>query len=143
LVGTELTPNTIYHLQNDGKTKIVNKWVEGYLRNYVSGQHKAWVRFGFVTPLHKLTIKLLIVPLHGSGVPIQARAPINHHVSWAGMPHPWAHAPCLVFFLMLIVMTPHGRHDGVVQPLWCTHVVKGRQVHSLGMLSRFPTLAKT
>jgi hypothetical protein len=44
LVGTELTPNTSYHPQTDGKTEIVNKWVEGYLRNYVSGQQKAWVK---------------------------------------------------------------------------------------------------
>jgi hypothetical protein len=35
LVGTELTPSTSNHPQIDGQTKIVNKWVEGYLRNYV------------------------------------------------------------------------------------------------------------
>jgi hypothetical protein len=29
----------------DGQTEIVNKWVEGYLRNYVAGQQKAWVRW--------------------------------------------------------------------------------------------------
>jgi hypothetical protein len=45
LVGTALTPSTNYHPQTDGQTKIVNKWVEGYLRNYVSGQQKAWVRW--------------------------------------------------------------------------------------------------
>jgi len=45
LVGTELTPNTSYHPQNDGQIEIVNKWIEGYLRNYVSGKHKAWVRW--------------------------------------------------------------------------------------------------
>jgi transposase InsO family protein len=37
LVGIELTPSTSYHPQTDGKTEIVNKWVEGYLRNYVGG----------------------------------------------------------------------------------------------------------
>jgi hypothetical protein len=44
-VGTELTPNTIYHPQTYGKTKIVNKWVEGYLRNYVGGQQGTWVKW--------------------------------------------------------------------------------------------------
>jgi hypothetical protein len=29
----------------DGQTEIVNKWVEGYLKNYVAGQHKAWTRW--------------------------------------------------------------------------------------------------
>eukprot|EP00253_Pinus_taeda_P001507 PITA_01507 len=37
LVGMELTPRTSYHPQTDGQTEIVNKWLEGYLRNYVSG----------------------------------------------------------------------------------------------------------
>jgi hypothetical protein len=45
LVGTALTPSTSYHPQTNGQTEIVNKWVEGYLRNYVEGQHKAWVRW--------------------------------------------------------------------------------------------------
>jgi hypothetical protein len=45
LVDTALTPSTSYHPQTDGQTKIVNKWVEGYLRNYVAGQQKVWVRW--------------------------------------------------------------------------------------------------
>jgi hypothetical protein len=45
LVGTKLTPNTIYHPHTDGKTEIINKWVEGYLRNYVGGQQRTWVRW--------------------------------------------------------------------------------------------------
>jgi predicted amidohydrolase len=36
LLGIDLILNTSYHPQSDGQTKIVNKWVEGYLRNYVS-----------------------------------------------------------------------------------------------------------
>jgi hypothetical protein len=40
LVGTKLTPNMSYHPQTDGQTKIVNKWVEGYLRHYVSMGNK-------------------------------------------------------------------------------------------------------
>lgn len=42
LSGTELTPTTSYHPQTDGQTEIVNKWIEGYLRNYATGQQNAW-----------------------------------------------------------------------------------------------------
>eukprot|EP00253_Pinus_taeda_P034951 PITA_34951 len=45
LVGTELTPSTSYHPQTNEQTEIVNKWLEGYLRNYVSGQQRAWLRW--------------------------------------------------------------------------------------------------
>jgi hypothetical protein len=45
LVDTELTPSMSYHPQTDGKTEIVNKWVEGYLKNYVAGQQRAWVKW--------------------------------------------------------------------------------------------------
>jgi hypothetical protein len=45
LVGTELTPSTSYHPQTDGQIEIVNKWVEGYLRNYVGGQQRMWVKW--------------------------------------------------------------------------------------------------
>jgi hypothetical protein len=38
------TPSTSYHPQTDGQTEIVNKWVEGYLRNYVGGQQRTWVK---------------------------------------------------------------------------------------------------
>jgi hypothetical protein len=44
-VGIELTPSTSYHPQIDGHTDIVNKWVEGYLRNYVGGQQITWVKW--------------------------------------------------------------------------------------------------
>lgn len=36
LIGTKLTPSTSYHPQTNGQMKIV-KWIEGYLRNYVTG----------------------------------------------------------------------------------------------------------
>lgn len=45
LCGTKLTSNMSYHLQTNEKTEIVNKWVEGYLRNYVLEQQKAWVKW--------------------------------------------------------------------------------------------------
>ena len=38
LARTQLTPSTSYHSQVDHQTKIVNKWIEGYLRNYMSRQ---------------------------------------------------------------------------------------------------------
>jgi len=45
LVGTKLTLSTIYHPKIDGQIEIVNKWIEGYLRNYVSNQQHAWVKW--------------------------------------------------------------------------------------------------
>jgi hypothetical protein len=46
LVDMALTPINSYHPQTDGQTKTVIKWVEGYLRNYVSGKKKkAWVKW--------------------------------------------------------------------------------------------------
>ena len=45
MVGTELTPSTSYHPPKNGQTEIVNKWIEGYLRNYVSNQQHAWVKW--------------------------------------------------------------------------------------------------
>jgi hypothetical protein len=59
-----------------------------------------------------------------------------------GASHPWAHAPCLVCSLILIVVIPHGCVYGVVQPLLSTHVFEGRRVLSLGMLPIFPSLAQ-
>ena len=45
MAGTELLPSTRYHPQTDGQTEIVNKWLEGYLWNYVSTQQRAWVKW--------------------------------------------------------------------------------------------------
>jgi hypothetical protein len=45
LAGTELTPSTSCHPQTDGQTEIVNKWIEGYLRNYISGHQRAWTKW--------------------------------------------------------------------------------------------------
>jgi len=45
LDGIELTLSTSYHPQTDGQTEIVNKWIEGYLRNYAFRQQKAWVKW--------------------------------------------------------------------------------------------------
>ena len=45
LVGTQLTPSISYHPQTDGQTERVNKWLEGYLQNYVGEQQKAWTKW--------------------------------------------------------------------------------------------------
>ena len=44
MVGIEFTPSTSDHPQTDRQTEIVNKWLEGYLRNYVIGQQKTRLR---------------------------------------------------------------------------------------------------
>ncbi len=38
-------PPNSYHPQIEGQTKIVNKWLKGYLRNYVLAQQWAWVKW--------------------------------------------------------------------------------------------------
>jgi hypothetical protein len=45
LVGIDLATSTSCHPQTDGQTKIINKWVEGYLRNYIGGKQRTWVRW--------------------------------------------------------------------------------------------------
>ena len=48
-MGTELATSMSYHPQSDGQTEIVNKWIEGYLRNYVTGQQQTsikWLHLG-------------------------------------------------------------------------------------------------
>jgi len=42
---TNLTPSTSYHPQTNGKNKIINDWVEGYLKNYVLGKQWAWIKW--------------------------------------------------------------------------------------------------
>lgn len=45
MVGTDLTPSISYHSQTHGQTEIVNKWLEGYLRNYVARQQRTWIKW--------------------------------------------------------------------------------------------------
>ncbi|XP_059071802.1 uncharacterized protein LOC131870156 [Cryptomeria japonica] len=40
---TEARVADLFFRETNGQTEIVNKWLEGYLRNYVSKQQKAWV----------------------------------------------------------------------------------------------------
>ena len=42
---TELATRTSYHPQSDEQTEIVNKWIEGYLRNYVARQQRTWIKW--------------------------------------------------------------------------------------------------
>jgi hypothetical protein len=41
-VGTTLTMSTSYHPQIDGQTEVVNKCLEGYLRNFVNDCQSQW-----------------------------------------------------------------------------------------------------
>jgi hypothetical protein len=44
-LGTQLTHSSSYHPQSDGKTQIVNKCLEGYLRCFASDKHTQWVKW--------------------------------------------------------------------------------------------------
>jgi hypothetical protein len=74
-VGTELATSTSYHPQTDGQTKIVNKWMEGYLRNYVGGQSCTlvrWLHMGeycYNTTYHKSIRMSLFRALYGYNAP--------------------------------------------------------------------------
>ena len=63
LVGTKLATSKSYHPQSDGKKDIVNKWIEGYLRNYVAGQQRTWIKWihlgeYFYNTTHHMFIKM-------------------------------------------------------------------------------------
>lgn len=63
LNGMNLTPSTNYNPQTERKTDIVNKWLEDYLRNYVSRQQQAWVKWLHVgqycyNSIYHLSIKM-------------------------------------------------------------------------------------
>ena len=45
MVANQLIPSTIYHPKTYGKIERVNQWLEGYLRNYVGEQQKAWTKW--------------------------------------------------------------------------------------------------
>ena len=45
MMGTNLKPSTRYHPQTNVQTNRVKQWLEGYLRNYVSGQQKTWIKW--------------------------------------------------------------------------------------------------
>ena len=44
-VGTSQTMSTSYHPQIDGQTKVVHKFLEGYLKNFVNDQQTQWVQW--------------------------------------------------------------------------------------------------
>ena len=43
-LGTQLAHSSSYHPQSDGKTEIVKKCLEGYLRCFVSDKQTQWVK---------------------------------------------------------------------------------------------------
>jgi hypothetical protein len=44
-LGTQLAHSSSYHPQSDGKTKIVNKCLEGYLQCFASDKQTQWVKW--------------------------------------------------------------------------------------------------
>ena len=44
-LGTQLAHSSSYHPQSDGQTEIVNKFLEGYLRCFVSDKQTQWVKW--------------------------------------------------------------------------------------------------
>jgi len=44
-LGTQLTHSSSYHTQFDGKTKIVNKCLEGYIHCFISDKETQWVKW--------------------------------------------------------------------------------------------------
>ncbi|KAL8134221.1 hypothetical protein AgCh_009321 [Apium graveolens] len=59
--GTEFKRSTAYHPHTDGKTKIVNKGLETYLRSFIAGKLKSWAKrlpraeFSYNTSTHLST----------------------------------------------------------------------------------------
>lgn len=75
LCGTLSTPSTSYHPQTDGQSEIVNKGVEGYLRNYIFGYQNAcikWLHLGeyFYNSTYHMSIKMTpFMALYGCDAP--------------------------------------------------------------------------
>jgi len=44
-LGTQLAHNSSYHPQSNEKTEIVNKFLEGYIRCFVSNKQTQWVKW--------------------------------------------------------------------------------------------------
>ena len=44
-LGTQLAHRSSYHPQSDGQIEIVNKWLEGYLRCFISNKQTKWVNW--------------------------------------------------------------------------------------------------
>ena len=44
-LGTQLAHSSSYHPQTNGKTKLVNKCLEGYLRYFVSDKQERWIKW--------------------------------------------------------------------------------------------------
>lgn len=75
LSGTNLAHSTSYHPRTNGQTKVVNKWLEGYLKQYVTGQQQAWIKWlhlreYYYNTTHHLSIKMMpFMVLYGYEAP--------------------------------------------------------------------------
>jgi hypothetical protein len=70
-MGTQLVHRSSYHPQFDGQTKIVNKYLEGYLRCFVFDKQTQWfkwlplVEWWYNTSFHTATTITLVMALYG------------------------------------------------------------------------------
>jgi transposase InsO family protein len=70
-LGTQLAHSSSYHPQSDGKTEIVNKCLEGYLRCFVSDKQTQWfkwlplVEWWYNTSFHTATKMTPFMALYG------------------------------------------------------------------------------
>eukprot|EP00253_Pinus_taeda_P006965 PITA_06965 len=70
-LGTQLTHSSSYHPQSDGQTEIINKYLEGYLRCFVSDKQTQWVKWlplaegWYKTSFHTTTKMTPFMALYG------------------------------------------------------------------------------
>jgi hypothetical protein len=83
LSGTKFISSTNYHPKKNEKTEIVNKWVEGYLQNYVSGQKRTWIkRFHLGENCYNTTYHMSIVLALKVTLRLREDKPNTHQSFW-------------------------------------------------------------
>lgn len=79
LQGTHLKMSTAYHPQTDGKTEVVNRCLETFLRCFIAAQPKtwvlwiSWVEYWYNTIYHSSTVRTPFEVVYGRAVPLLTR----------------------------------------------------------------------